>query len=495
MTQEQNKKVDSPSDEYKAMSERWDLLHALMGGTKSMREGKTKWLSQEPRESAEAYKNRINRSFLYNSYRDTIEKLVSKPFSRPVLCLGDKTDQTEEWIQNMDMNGRNLTQFSRDVFTAGVIYGCSHILVDFPSFSPTATLADEREAGVRPVFVHINPTQVIGWRTETAANGKETLTQIRIHERRTESSGEFGDKEVDYIRVYTPEDWQLWRKDESEQQDDYQLVDSGLHSFGSIPIITYYVSRTGTMTAAPPMEDLAWLNLAHWQSMSDQRNILRFARVGVLFAAGFSEEEMEEGLTIGPNQLVRSTNADAKVSYVEHNGNAIESGQSDLDKLEERMKVLGLQPIVQRSGNQTATGRVLDESRTHTSIQAWIRSLENTLRKAFEMATQWTKTELPETFTIDINNDFGLSERIGDDIRSLIEMRKAALLSADTFLREVKRRGLLSEVVDVTAEIDAIEEEGPPLAMLSFNAPEETDEDEDEAETNEKKETKLDDRG
>lgn len=492
MAQEENNKVDSPNIEYLRMSERWGLIHALMGGTKAMREGRTKWLSQEPRESSEAYNNRLNRSYLYNSFRDTIEKLVSKPFSRPVLCLGDKSDQTDEWIQNMDMNGRNLTQFARDVFTAGVTYGCSHILVDFPSFSPTATLADEREAGVRPLFIHVNPTQVLGWRTETESNGKQVLTQVRIHERKTEPDGPFGDKEVDYIRVYTTTSWELWRKDESSDEEDYTLIDSGEHSFGGIPIVTYYVSRTGTMTASPPMDDLAWLNLAHWQSMSDQRNILRFARVGVLFAAGFSEEEMEEGLTIGPNQLIRSTNADAKVSYVEHNGNAIESGQHDLDKLEERMKVLGLQPIVQRSGNQTATGRVLDESRTHTSIQAWIRSLENTLRKAFEMAAQWTKTELPESFTIDINNDFGLSERIGDDIRSLIEMRKAALLSGDTFLREVKRRGLLSEVVDVEAELGAIEEEGPPMAMLSFDVTEEAEE--DEAKANDKEETKLDDK-
>jgi len=144
------------------------------------------------------------------------------------------------------------------------------------------------------------------------------------------------------------------------------------------------------------------------------------------------------------------------------------------------MKVLGLQPIMQRSGNQTATGRVLDESRTHTSIQAWIRSLENTLRQAFEYATRWSKQELPEDFSIDINNDFGLSERATDDVRSLIEMRKAAQISSETFLREVKRRGLLAEVVDIPTELAAIEQEGPPLALLSATSYKESDSDEDE---------------
>jgi len=483
MTHTQAKdKVDTTGSEYEAMAEKWELLHALLGGTQQMRAEKEKWLAREPRESAEAYTNRLSRSFLYNAYGDTVDKLVSKPFSRPVVCQGTMTDRIDEIKDDMDMNGRDLTQFARDVFTAGVIYGCTHILIDFPQFSTTATLADERASGVRPVFIHVKPTQVIGWRTETATSGEDVLTQVRILETKVEPNGEYGDTEIEYIRVYTRVDWQLWRRNRENDEDEFQLIDEGTHSFGSIPLVTYYISRTGILTATPPLEDLAWMNLAHWQSMSDQRNILRFARVGLLFAAGFSDEEMEEGLTIGPNQLIRSTNESAKVTYVEHGGHAIDSGQQDLDKLEERMKVLGLQPITQRSGNQTATGRALDESRTHTAIQAWIRSLENTLLQAFEYASKWINLDLPEDFYIDINNDFGLSERAIADIKSLIEMRKTAQISAETFLREIKRRGLLSEAVDIDEELLAIEEEGPMLSSMSATE-EEYDEQEEEEES------------
>lgn len=465
MPNDPENKVNTPNIEFKQMEQQWDLLHDLLGGTSSMRAAKEKWLPMEPREQQVAYHNRLSRTYLYNAFRDTIEKLVSKPFSRPVSTQGSLPDRLEPMLENMDMTGRDLTQFSRDLFTAGMTYGLSHVLVDFPQFAPTATLADERTSGVRPLFVHVPPTNLIGWRTETKENGEQMLVQARIYEKKVEPHGVYGDREAEYIRVYTPEDWQLWRRDKDEN-DDFVLVDEGTHTFGSIPLATFYVSRTGMATGTPPLDDLAWLNLAHWQSMSDQRNVLRFARVGLLFAAGFSDEEMEEGLTIGPNQLIRSTNESAKVTYVEHKGEAIKSGQEDLDKLEERMKVLGLQPLVARTGNHTATGRALDESRTHTAIQAWIRSLENTLRQAFDMAAKWVKLEIADDFTIDINNDFGLSVRATDDIASLIEMRKTGDVSRDTFLREVKRRGLLSEAVDVEEEILLINEEGPMLASL-----------------------------
>ena len=57
-------------------------------------------------------------------------------------------------------------------------------------------------------------------------------------------------------------------------------------------------------------------------------------------------------------------------------------------------------------------------------------------------------------------------------------------ISAETFLREIKRRGLLSESLDIESELETVEAEGPPLASLSFPL-EEPDEDEDEAEEDE----------
>jgi hypothetical protein len=471
MATDHENKVDTPNLEYATMSQRWELLHDLLGGTEGMRKAREKWLPMEPRETSSAYGNRLRRSYLYNAYRDTVEKLVSKPFSRPVSVQGTLPERLAPLVEDMDLSGRDLTQFSRDVFTAGVTYGLSHILVDFPQFAPTATLADERSSGVRPLFVHVPPTNLIGWRIETQENGEQMIVQARIYETRIEPYGTYADREVEYIRVYTPEDWQVWKRVKGGKEEDFIQSDEGTHTFGAVPLTTFYVSRTGTLTGSPPLEDLAWLNLAHWQSLSDQRNILRFARVGLLFAAGFSDEEMEEGLTIGPNQLIRSTNESAKVSYVEHKGAAISAGQDDLDKLEDRMKVLGLQPLVSRTGNQTATGRALDESRTHTAIQAWVRSLENTLRHAFSMAAGWVHLDVPEDFALDINNDFGLSERAVDDIKSLIEMRNTSQLSGETFLREVKRRGLLSESVDIETEINLIEDEGPSLSSLSLPQP------------------------
>lgn len=473
--------------EYDRMAGHWPLLHDLMAGTYAMRMAAEQWLPKEPRETRGAYVNRLNRSFLYNAYSDTVEKLVSKPFSRPVSVQGEVSPPLDLIQEDVDMSGRDLTQLGRDVFRSLVVYGVAHVLVDFPKTEGVETLADERARQIRPTFIHVSPTNLIGWRTEKQANGRERLTQIRIMEKRIEAKGEFTEEEISYVRVITPDTFEVWRQSEDEE-DKFTKVEEGTHSFGDVPLVSCYAQRTGFLTGHPPLLDLAQLNLAHWQSLSDQRNCLRFARVGLLFASGFSDEELENGISIGPNQLIAATNPDSKLTYVEHKGSAIKAGQDDLDALERRMETLGLQPLVQRTGSQTATGKAIDESRVHTAIQAWIRSVENCLREAYMLAGSWMRLDLPEDFSIDITNDFGVSLRATDDIRALLDLRKTGDISRETFLRELKRRGLLSEGLDIEDEIEAAEMESLFAQQQTLmSAIEEEDDDDDEGDPTEER--------
>jgi hypothetical protein len=205
--------------------------------------------------------------------------------------------------------------------------------------------------------------------------------------------------------------------------------------------------------------------------MSDQRNILRFARVGILFGAGFTDEEIERGVYVGPSQMITSTNAAAKLQYVEHNGQSIKAGADDLDALEQKMEVLGLQPLITRSAKSTATGKVIDENRVTTDIQAWIRELEDFIIDLYQMAGRWVGEDLAAD-VIDVNmlDNFDLSMRSDTDVANLLAMAAAGKLSDRTLLVEVKRRGILQDTTDVDEEVAAVKAQGPTLASMGGNA-------------------------
>ena len=74
-----------------------------------------------------------------------------------------------------------------------------------------------------------------------------------------------------------------------------------------VPVVECAVDADYAMRARPPLLDLAWLNLAHWQSSSDQRHILHIARVPILFARGMDTAESQ--IDIGPNRIIMQKTA------------------------------------------------------------------------------------------------------------------------------------------------------------------------------------------
>ena len=143
------------------------------------------------------------------------------------------------------------------------------------------------------------------------------------------------------------------------------------------------------------------------------------------------------------------------MSFVEHSGKAIGAGRDDLKDLEIQMEVLGMQPFVQPAvKSRTATEVVGVESRTMTTIQAWIRSLENVIETAYMFAATWVGVELPEDFAVDVFNEFGLSFKSEQDIRALDAARMRGDISHTTYLRELKRRGIISDDISVAQEVE-----------------------------------------
>ncbi|WP_159182339.1 DUF4055 domain-containing protein, partial [Escherichia coli] len=115
----------------------------------------------------------------------------------------------------------------------------------------------------------------------------------------------------------------------------------------------------------PPLLNLGLLNIKHWQSQSEQDNILHVARVPLLVAYGL---DRNEELTVGASTATifedRTKNG---LEYVEHSGAAIESGETSLEKLENQMrhagaKLLRAENTSTKSVDQTNEERMQENS-------------------------------------------------------------------------------------------------------------------------------------
>jgi hypothetical protein len=321
-----------------------------------------------------------------------------------------------------------------------------------------ATIADEQAAKIRPYLVHIKCENLVGWQSEMRG-GVEVLTQIRIKECVTEKEGEWHEKEYEQIRVIMPGKWETYRKKiGADGKEQWEKYDEGTISVDKITLAVAYLKRTGFMTGEPPLEDLADLNVAHWQSQSDQRNILHVARVPILHGAGFDEDTK---ITIGPSAMIRSSDPQAKLEYVEHSGAAIGAGDKDLQNLEFQMQTMGLQLLVPQPGGKTATGEIRDDAKERSPLAMMARALGQALTQSVGFMAEYAKKG-DNGGTIRVNDDLALS--IGQaDLQFLLDAVNSGQISKETFWAELRRRNTLSSSFDPETEKDKIASEAPSL--------------------------------
>lgn len=471
--------INTPSVRFETMRKKWswDMLTDLCGGTLAMREAGRVHLPQQEAETDTAYTARLLRSFLFEGFQNTIDRLSARPFKKDVTWKPEVDARLEDVFNDVTKTGVNMTQFAFDMFQTGMKWGLSHVLVDFPRIAANTdkekkslSIAQERALGIRPVWLQIAPANLFFWKVGT----DQKLDEIRFFENEVESTGDFSDEVKERIRRYTRTHWEVWEKQKAKdksnsQEETWVMLDDGEHTFGEIPLATFYTDQDGVLTAKPPMLKLAWLNLTHWQSYSDQRNLLNVARAGVLLGTGFTQDQIDNGITVGARSTLFTTNKDASLEWVEHSGAAIAAGQADITDIENKMTVVGTEPLVITPPKETATGRAVDANANESAIQAWIRRLEATLNKAAEFTAKWLVIKLPEKFTFDIFSDFGVILRAADDLEWLLKARQTGEIDQQTFLEEVRRRGAISEEADIELIMKRIKEEREADVGMNFN--------------------------
>jgi hypothetical protein len=437
-----------------AMAVSWGLIDALMGGTAAMRTAGKQFLPQWPAEEPESFRARLATATLFPAYERTVAVMTGKPFSKQVTIGEDVPKRLVDWCENIDLQGRNLHAFAADLCVEALAYGFCGILVDYPQAAGVRTIADEQKAGARPYFVHIAHDAILGWQTERVG-GSTRLSQLRILEAVEEADGEFKVKQIEQVRVLEPGKWAVWRKVTQDDQDSWALHENGTTTLKVIPFVPIYGKRKDFMIGLPPMLELAYQNVEHWQSKSDQQTILHVARVPVMFG----KELGNTPVAVGANVLISATSKDADLKYVEHSGKAIEAGRVSILDLEDRMRQTGAELLVIKPGNSTTVQVMAENEQGMCDLQRIMQTLENGLDQALSFMGMWVGEA--KAGHVSIYRDFGAATLAEASADLLHKMKGDGSLSGQTLLAELKRRGILSPDLDIDEEIARAAAEKP----------------------------------
>lgn len=492
----ENEEVGIAQRDYKNyVSEILDLPKTLMGGTRAMREAGETYLPTEDEETSAQYIKRKGRSILLNVYKRTVQKLTGEVFSQPItIDDGTSKEFKNEWSENIDMAGSDLNRFSFSVFIHTLADGCGGILVEYPNVKKEIrngkvyyleedpkvvekpewrpfTQAVEKEKKWRPYWVHVLAENILGARFQII-DGITKMTMLRIKEEADEEVGRWGVGKKKQIRVLTIGHWELWEKrpiDDIGNRDTWMLVDEGNTNLNFIPyVVIKFGEEINQLLADPPLEDLAWLNLMHWQSSSDQRNILHYARVFILFGKMINMGE-DGKLITGANKMILSNNESADMKVVEHSGKALEAGRQDLKDLEMQMAMFGLTYLMPKTGSVTATEKAIDNAENNSALKNFALIFEDALNVAVDYSHRMIGLKEGEGGKVKVNTEFRSFLR-DYEAGILIEAEKERILPKRIVVEELRNRGIISTEIDyeeLKLELEEERRNDPAMQTLS----------------------------
>ena len=458
-------KVNDKSEAVAKHEKVWAMIAALMGGTEAMRKAGPTYLPKWPAEEEDRYAFRLSVSTLYPALRRTLSVMIGKPFSEPLVLGDDVPEPIKEWCEDIDLEGNSLHTWAATAFWEPMGYGLAGVLVDMPVVnggSGARTKKDEKDLGVRPYFVLIRHSALLGWKVGKDNKGKPMLTQLRLMECVQEDDGSFGTVDISQIRVLEPGKWFTYReKENANKVKEWVLHEEGIFTLNKVPFIPFYGERLGFMDAEPPLKDLAYLNTKHWQSQSDQDNITHTARVPILAAIGAGEETQ---LQVG-GSIVKIPNPQGDLKYVEHTGAAIKAGADAIEKLELQMVQTGAELLIMKPGTRTATESNNEADGNKSDLQRIVEGFEDSLDQALDLMAEWMKTTEGGGH-IKLFTDFGAWSLDAASGVLIKDLAMAGMITKETALRELQRRGTLSADIDPKEELEAVDEQGPALGSM-----------------------------
>jgi hypothetical protein len=478
MAVNRNNTVSETSTDYKVMLPYFEAVNTVLSGTKAMQKAGTKYLPKFVDETNADYELRRTNACFTNIFADICDNIAAKPFKQELKIDDQSLGLYKAFIENVDGGGNHIHIFAADVFYNAIAYGIDYILVDYPNNEAILTLADERTLENRPYWQRISAIDALMVYSERI-QGIEVLTyfKFRHYDREIDDNGQ--EQLVEYITIFqrdkietetgfvlSPARFTRYKNTTSTNSlsATYAMVAEGDITIGVIPVIPVVLGRRRgeTWAMTPPMQDALWLQIEHYQA----ENNLKYAKTNAAFpmlAGQGIEPEMVNGqpakLQVGPKTVLYAPSINGSAGswqFIEPSAQSLNFLQSDIEKMENKLRDLGKQPLTAQSGNLTVITTAMAAQKANSAVQAWALRLKDALENAFVLTAEWYGIGADTSPNVEIYTDFDLemgSEKTPDVLLSLAQNN---YISDRALLSELQKRGYLSPDYDYEEDSEII---------------------------------------
>jgi hypothetical protein len=430
-------------------------------GTEAVRRGGKTYLPQFPAERDDDWKFRNETATFLNVTKKTLDTLCGLVFANDIMFGEDVpteiqgTETDAGLVENIDNKGTHFNVFARDLFEDS-FDGCAGILVDAPAVKANDR-GEQIKLGIRPYFVDYCAEDIINWDYQiNPISKKKELSLLVLRECQTVAAGQFLREEKTQYRVLKLDNnipkWELWEETTgTDGKKEYVLTQEGIFERQtSIPF-----AIVGELGDKPPLMDLVYKNIEHYQTYSDYKSIIHKTCVPMLWTAGLDGD--------GPNAIGGSAwwklSETGKMGFAEVTGGSIEKSRQALEDIKGEMSLLGLQMLMSNkpNGDVTATEKLLDSVQETSALQVQAMQLKDALELALGFLAKYLKQE--DGGSITLGASWAQMTLSNEELKTWSQLVELGQMSLETFVELRHAAGQFPDSVTVQKELGRISKE------------------------------------
>lgn len=441
--QQKRSPVFLPGDLHQEMCPYWDAIEAVRGGTQKLLELGEVYLPKEPMEDDEAYSRRLNRAVLGFTpwYVRLVAGMTGTVFRKPVVMPEQVPTELEAQLKDLTLKGDGIDAVAAEWFESGADYNYAGMLIDYPDTEGLQTRRDERDRQVRPYWVLYPGSKILDIEySQQGSVRKVSFVRLQQFVKEAVEGSEFEKELIEQVLVYdlvpTPEGtrcrYRIFRQDEN---GDEVLHKEGFMSLDEVPFVVFAVDKKNDMAIAPPMTQIANLNLKHYQLSGDLDHSLHIGHVPRLFIFGMKASDLGDlGST---SEAVCIPDPEARVEWVVAPITSYDALQGRIEKCELQMASLALAAMhAQKNVGESADAKRLDRAQSDSILSQMAIAFQTALNQALAIHCKYLGIDPIE---VQIPRDFDATQITSDMVRALADVVNTGRLTTETFLRILHR--------------------------------------------------------
>jgi hypothetical protein len=461
------------------MSSKWKRLRDCNGGRDTVLAAGNSYVPDLPglgvdplgQQGNKAYRERGN---FFNAVSRTVGGMSGMIFQKPPR-IEKFPKPFEASLKDVTLTNVPFEMFAASAGREIVLVGRYGVLVDAPVI---------QKEGNRPYLRGYDAENIINWRTTRDA-GDEILSMIVLREYvqgPEDPQDEFSTCIIEQYRVLQLKDKrcvsQLWRAREGAGKKEYTryenevvLVRRGT-PLDFVPFVFLGATAATPDLEAPPLIDLADINLGHWRNSVDHEYGLHLVALPTPWVAG--PKTSDGDMPIGPS-VVWKLEVNGTAGMLEFSGSGLASLVTAMDEKKKQMAAMGARLLESEpTTSETASAVKMRHSGEHASLRTMAGAIEKGFTLVLQIFAWWAGTEAKPVDTkveCELNKEYLDIKATPDEVRVALTALQAGEISYATWYNILQTGGWAIEGVDAKTERKLIDAEAELKPEIPDNTP------------------------